>query len=42
MKFLPSDIYKTVDVFLKEYNIYNDDSLTPLSDISLSTYYILD
>ncbi|CAD8084663.1 unnamed protein product [Paramecium sonneborni] len=42
LKFLPSDVFKTVDVFLKEYEVQNDLSLTPFSDIALSKFYILD
>ncbi|CAD8077606.1 unnamed protein product [Paramecium primaurelia] len=42
LKFLPSDVFKTVDIFLKEYEVLNDLSLTPFSDIELSKFYILD
>ncbi|CAD8174953.1 unnamed protein product [Paramecium pentaurelia] len=41
-KFLPSEVFKTVDIFLKEYEVLNDLSLTPFSDIQLSKFYILD
>ncbi|CAK56773.1 unnamed protein product (macronuclear) [Paramecium tetraurelia] len=42
LKFLPSDVLKTADIFLKEYEVLNDLSLTPFSDIELSKFYILD
>lgn len=35
-RFLPSNIYKSVDLFIKEYEVTNDQSLFPFSYLEYS------
>ncbi|CAK77482.1 unnamed protein product (macronuclear) [Paramecium tetraurelia] len=41
-RFLPSNIYKSVDLFIKEYEVTNDQSLFPFSYLEHSQFYTLD
>ncbi|CAD8168821.1 unnamed protein product [Paramecium octaurelia] len=41
-RFLPSNIYKSVDLFIKEYEVTNDQSLFPFSYLEYSQFYTLD
>ncbi|CAK71975.1 unnamed protein product (macronuclear) [Paramecium tetraurelia] len=41
-RFLPSNIYKSVDLFIKEYEVTNDQSLLPFSQLEQSQFYTLD
>ncbi|CAD8160856.1 unnamed protein product [Paramecium pentaurelia] len=41
-RFIPSNIYKSVDLFIKEYEVTNDQSLLPFSYLEYSQFYTLD
>ncbi|CAD8062391.1 unnamed protein product [Paramecium primaurelia] len=41
-RFVPSNIYKSVDLFIKEYEVTNDQSLLPFSYLEYSQFYTLD
>ncbi|CAD8078824.1 unnamed protein product [Paramecium sonneborni] len=41
-RFLPSNTYKSVDLFIKEYEVTNDQSLFPFSYLEYSKFYTLD